>query len=40
MKGAKKMLVMREILEGAVHNLLANKEFLAACDVAVFVYDR
>lgn len=38
-EGTKKILVMREILEDGVHKLLANKEFLAPCDVAVFVYD-
>jgi mitochondrial Rho GTPase 1 len=36
----KKYLVLREISEGGVTKLLADKESLASCDVAVFVYDR
>ncbi|KAL5982548.1 hypothetical protein ACLOJK_016621 [Asimina triloba] len=35
----KKTLALREIPEGGVKGLLANKEFLAPCDIAVFVYD-
>ncbi|XP_073315331.1 mitochondrial Rho GTPase 1-like [Primulina huaijiensis] len=35
----KKTLVLREIPEDGVQKLLSNKESLAACDVAVFVYD-
>ncbi|XP_068646109.1 mitochondrial Rho GTPase 1-like [Aristolochia californica] len=37
--GAKKTLIMREVTENEVQKLLANKESLAACDIAVFVYD-
>ncbi|KAG6536489.1 hypothetical protein ZIOFF_001547 [Zingiber officinale] len=37
--GTKKILVMREIPEQEVKNLLSNKESLAACDIAVFIYD-
>ncbi|KAL6968329.1 Mitochondrial Rho GTPase 1 [Sarracenia purpurea var. burkii] len=37
--GTKKTLVLREIPEDGVKKLLSNKESLAACDVAVFVYD-
>ncbi|XP_059625862.1 mitochondrial Rho GTPase 1 [Cornus florida] len=37
--GTKKTLVLREIPEDGVKKLLINKEFLAASDVAVFVYD-
>ncbi|KAA8543231.1 hypothetical protein F0562_021274 [Nyssa sinensis] len=37
--GTKKTLVLREIPEDGVKELLSNKESLAACDVAVFVYD-
>ncbi|XP_045812749.1 mitochondrial Rho GTPase 1-like [Trifolium pratense] len=36
----KKYLVLREISEAGVKKLLANKESLASCDVAVFVHDR
>ncbi|KZV32415.1 mitochondrial Rho GTPase 1 [Dorcoceras hygrometricum] len=35
----KKTLVLREIPEDGVQKLLSNKESLAACDVAVFIYD-
>ncbi|GJN22913.1 hypothetical protein PR202_gb10521 [Eleusine coracana subsp. coracana] len=38
--GTRKTLVLREIPESDVRSLLANKESLAPCDVAVFVYDR
>ncbi|XAR61210.1 hypothetical protein NMG60_11034849 [Bertholletia excelsa] len=37
--GTKKTLVLREIPEDGVKRLLSNKESLATCDVAVFVYD-
>ena len=40
LKGTRKTLVLREIPEGDVRSLLNNKESLAPCDVAVFVYDR
>ncbi|PNX88723.1 mitochondrial rho GTPase 1-like protein, partial [Trifolium pratense] len=36
----KKYLVLREIYGGGVIKLLANKESLASCDIAVFVHDR
>ncbi|ESQ32244.1 hypothetical protein EUTSA_v10003793mg [Eutrema salsugineum] len=36
---AKKTLVMREIPEDGVKGLFSSKESLAACDIAVFVYD-
>ncbi|KAH0923531.1 hypothetical protein HID58_023549, partial [Brassica napus] len=36
---AKKTLVMREIPEGGAPGLFSSKESLAACDIAVFVYD-
>ncbi|GLJ43201.1 hypothetical protein SUGI_0896880 [Cryptomeria japonica] len=39
MGGTKKTLVMREISEDGVQKLLVNKESLAPCDVALFVYD-
>uniref|UniRef100_A0A0D6R7H1 Mitochondrial Rho GTPase n=1 Tax=Araucaria cunninghamii TaxID=56994 RepID=A0A0D6R7H1_ARACU len=39
MGGTKKTLVMREIPADGVPKLLANKESLAPCDVALFVYD-
>ncbi|KAH1194887.1 Mitochondrial Rho GTPase 2 [Glycine max] len=37
--GTRKTLVLREIPESEVSNVLSNKGYLAACDVAVFVYD-
>ncbi|XP_021898053.1 mitochondrial Rho GTPase 2 isoform X2 [Carica papaya] len=37
--GVKKTLILREIPEEIVKKLLSNKESLAACNVAVFVYD-
>ncbi|KAH6818841.1 MIRO-related GTP-ase 1 [Perilla frutescens var. frutescens] len=37
--GNKKTLILREIPEDGVKKLLSDKESLAACDVAVFVYD-
>ncbi|CAN7056244.1 hypothetical protein IGI04_014068 [Brassica rapa subsp. trilocularis] len=37
--GCKKTLILREIPEDRVKKFLANKEALAACDVAVVVYD-
>ena len=40
MQGTRKTLVLREIPEDEVKNLLSDKKSLAACDVAVFVYDR
>jgi len=39
-QGARKTLVLREIPESKVSNVLSKKDYLAACDVAVFVYDR
>lgn len=33
-------MILQEIPEDGVKKLLSNKESLAACDVAVFVYDR
>ncbi|KAL6500462.1 Mitochondrial Rho GTPase 1 [Orobanche hederae] len=36
----KKYLVLREISEAGVEKLLANKESLASCDIAMFVHDR
>lgn len=39
-QGCKKTLILREIPEDRVKKFLANKESLAACDVAVVVYDR
>ncbi|KAH0908596.1 hypothetical protein HID58_031917 [Brassica napus] len=38
-KSAKKTLVMREIPADGAHGILSSKESLAACDIAVFVYD-
>jgi hypothetical protein len=40
LKGTRKTLILREIPEGDVRSLLNNKESLAPCDAAVFVYDR
>ncbi|KAL3028860.1 hypothetical protein AAZX31_03G135400 [Glycine max] len=37
--GTRKTLVLREIPESEISNVLSNKDYLAACDVAVFVYD-
>ncbi|KAL5792946.1 hypothetical protein ACOSP7_001540 [Xanthoceras sorbifolium] len=37
--GTKKTLILQEIPEEGVQILLSNKDSLAACDVAVFVYD-
>ncbi|KAK7242987.1 hypothetical protein RIF29_37769 [Crotalaria pallida] len=37
--GTKKTLVLREIPEVAVSKVLSNQDYLATCDVAVFVYD-
>ncbi|KAK8635926.1 hypothetical protein V6N13_004638 [Hibiscus sabdariffa] len=37
--GSQKTLILREIPEDGVKQLLSNKECLAACDVAVFLYD-
>ncbi|KAI3775862.1 hypothetical protein L1987_45618 [Smallanthus sonchifolius] len=34
-----KTLILREIPEDAVENLIIRKDALAACDIAVFVYD-
>ncbi|KAL6500466.1 hypothetical protein OROHE_025832 [Orobanche hederae] len=39
-RGNQKYLVLREISEAGVEKLLANKESLASCDIAVFVHDR
>lgn len=36
----KKTLILREIPEEGVSKLLSKKDSLAACDIAVFVYDR
>lgn len=38
--GKKKYLVLREIPEDGVKELLANKESLASCDIAIIVHDR
>ncbi|KAL0371318.1 UNVERIFIED_CONTAM: Mitochondrial Rho GTPase 1 [Sesamum angustifolium] len=38
-RGNKKTLILLEVPEDGVKKLLSNKESLAACDVAVFVYD-
>lgn len=40
LKETKKTLVLREMPEQSVKELLSSKTSLAACDVAVFVYDR
>ncbi|XP_015892115.3 mitochondrial Rho GTPase 2 [Ziziphus jujuba] len=37
--GNKKTLILREIPEDEVKKYLSSKEFLAACDVALFLYD-
>ncbi|KAL4308804.1 hypothetical protein GQ457_01G053260 [Hibiscus cannabinus] len=37
--GSQKTLILQEIPEDGVKQLLSNKECLAACDVAVFLYD-
>ncbi|XP_004493665.1 mitochondrial Rho GTPase 2-like isoform X2 [Cicer arietinum] len=37
--GTRKTLVLREIPESEVSIVLSNQDYLAACDVAVFVYD-
>ncbi|XP_062085882.1 mitochondrial Rho GTPase 2-like isoform X1 [Humulus lupulus] len=37
--GGNRTLILREIPEDGVKKFLSNKEFLAPCDVAVFVYD-
>ncbi|KAK9068996.1 hypothetical protein SSX86_013112 [Deinandra increscens subsp. villosa] len=39
LRGTKKTLILHEILEDDVKQFLSSKESLAACDVAVFVYD-
>lgn len=39
-QGTKKTLVLHEIQEDDVKQFLSSKDSLAACDVAVFVYDR
>lgn len=39
-QGAKKILILHEIPEDGISNFLSNKDCLAACDVAAFVYDR
>lgn len=39
-KGGKKTLLMQEIPEDEVKTILSNKDSLAPCDIAVFVYDR
>nr|XP_043626591.1 mitochondrial Rho GTPase 1-like [Erigeron canadensis] len=38
-KGTKKNLILREIPEDRIESLLIHKDALAACDIAVFVYD-
>ena len=40
LQGKKKYLVLREIPEDGVKKLLANKESLASCDIAIIVHDR
>ncbi|CAL5339593.1 unnamed protein product [Camellia sinensis] len=37
--GTKKTLILREIPEDAVRKLLSTRDYLAACDIAVFVHD-
>ncbi|GMN48783.1 hypothetical protein TIFTF001_017951 [Ficus carica] len=37
--GTKRTLILREIPEDGLKKFLSNKEFLAPCDVAVFLYD-
>ncbi|KEH23750.1 putative small GTPase superfamily, EF-hand domain pair [Medicago truncatula] len=37
--GTRKTLVLREIPESEVSKFLSNQDYLAACDVAIFVYD-
>lgn len=39
-QGTRRTLILREIPEDGVKKLLSNRDCLAACDVAVFVYDR
>ena len=39
-QGTQKTLILQEIPEDVVKKFLSNKECLAACDVAVFLYDR
>ncbi|KAF6147768.1 hypothetical protein GIB67_006741, partial [Kingdonia uniflora] len=39
LQGIRKTLVLREIPEDEVGHSISNKEFLAACDVAIFVHD-
>ncbi|KAL8213978.1 hypothetical protein R6Q57_003427 [Mikania cordata] len=39
LRATKKTLILHEILEDDVKQFLSSKESLAACDVAVFVYD-
>ncbi|XP_027366747.1 mitochondrial Rho GTPase 2 isoform X2 [Abrus precatorius] len=38
-RGTRKILILREIPEDGLLEFLSNQDFLAACDVAVFVYD-
>lgn len=40
LQGANKTLVLREIPEDGIKKFLSNKESLATCDIAAFVYDR
>ena len=40
LQGSKKTLVLREIAEDGVRKLLSKRDSLAACDIALFVYDR
>ena len=39
-QGTQKTLILQEIPEDVVKKFLSNKECLAACNVAVFLYDR
>jgi len=39
-QGSKKFLILREVPDEKVKKLLSDKESLAACDIAIFVYDR
>ncbi|GKE42145.1 mitochondrial Rho GTPase 2-like protein [Tanacetum coccineum] len=39
LRGTKKTLILHEIQEDDVKQFLSSKESLAACDVAIFVYD-
>lgn len=40
LQGVKKTLILQEIPEERAQNILSHIELMAACDVAIFVYDR